>query len=438
MTELWMVLAVAVAVCAGGFLTLTLRRQRSPRRDNAARTSQTTEPSAIETMEPDRTFPASGILVPEAVLSTTGAAVSVWEALEAASIPMALEYHPISDSELTKYKSVPVNAAFQQALTNIVRDVNPKSATLFKVVLPKGAELVRAVGTSGFRGFARGPANISAQAVLYPVGVGGAAVAGWPILAVGASVMAIDMLAQREQRVHLRRVETILGRQEKRYVERRIAAQRTTDKRLSAAISSILDGNLPDLDVVQQKAGEEFHNADLFLEQTWSTIQSLLESDRTSGAVDYRKLEQALGGKTKDLDHFVRELHFARAAVALGRKALLADAAKAAIGDPDNKYIAFRKSLERHAADVKQAESREAQVTEALTTMELSGRWHETKKSVARRQTAVRELVTPPRIDPPDTVQYVALPSGEIHQLVPIEVQSGEELEAQHPNGVSA
>ncbi|TQS91854.1 hypothetical protein EU811_13770 [Arthrobacter sp. TS-15] len=370
-------------------------------------------------------------------MSTTGASVSVEQALEVASIPMAFEYYPITDIELTKYKSVPVNAALQQALTNIVRAVDPKSATLFKVVLPKGAELVRAVGTSGFRGFARGPASISAQAVLYPVGVGGAAIAGWPVLAVGASVMAIDMLAQREQRVHQRRVETILGRQEKRYVDTRIAAQRTTDKRLSAAISSILDGNLPDLDVVQQKAGEEFHKADVFLEETWSTIQSLLKSDSASGAVDYRKLEEALGGKTKDHDHFFRELHFARAAVALGRKALLADATKAALADPDNQYLAFRKSLERHAADVKQAESLEAQVTQALTTVELTGRWRETKKSIAGRQAAFRERVMPSQIDLPDTVQYLALPSGEIHQLVQVDVPFDEEAEAQQANGVS-
>ncbi|MFJ6157283.1 hypothetical protein ACIQF8_03240 [Pseudarthrobacter sp. NPDC092184] len=437
MTELWIALVVAVVVAAGGLLTLTLRRHGSARGDNAARTPLAAEPSPSETLAPVQVLPASGILVPEAVLSATGASVSVEEALEAASIPMAFEYHPITGIELTKYKSVPVNAAFQQALTNIVRAVDPKSATLFKVVLPKGAELVRAVGTSGFRGFARGPASISTQAVLYPVGVGGAAIAGWPVLAVGASVMAIDMLAQREQRVHQRRVETILGRQEKRYVDTRIAAQRTTDKRLSAAISSILDGKLPDLDVVQQKAGEEFHKADVFFEETRSTIQSLLKSDSASGAVDYRKLEEALGGKTKDLDHFVRELHFARAAVALGRKAVLADAAKAALADPDNQYLSFRKSLERHAADVKQVESLEAQVTEALTTLELTGRWRETKKSIAGRQSAFRERVSPPRIDPPDTVQYLALPSGEIHQLVPVDAPFDEEIEAQHSNDVS-
>lgn len=434
MTELWIALTVAVVVCAAGLLALTLRMHRRSRRDDAARSASLNETSAHERMALVRDLPASGILVPEAVLSTTGSNVSVWEALEGASVPMAFEYYPITDSELAAYKLVPVNAAAQQAFINIVRAVDPKSATLFKVVLPKGGDLVRAVGTSGFRGFARGPANIASHAVLYPVGVGGAAVAGWPILAVAASVMAMDMLAQREQRAHQRRVETILGRQEKRYEDARIAAQRTTDERLSAAISRMLDGQLPDLEVAQQRAGEEFHQAVQFLERNWSTLQSLMESDGATGAVDYRKLEEALGGKTKDLDHFVRELHFARAAVALGRKALLADAASAALVDPENPYLAFRKFLERRAAEVQQAENSEAQVTATLTTVELTGRWHDTKKSTADRQTALRERVTPPQIDPPDTVQYLALPSGEIHQLVPVEPQSEEAAEAQPPN----
>ncbi|WOC59192.1 hypothetical protein RI444_11565 [Paenarthrobacter sp. AT5] len=151
MTELWIALAAAVVVSAGVLLTLILRRRRSARPDGAASIQEGTEAPSRENLAPARVLPASGILVPETVLSAIGASVSVEEVLEAASIPMALEYQPITDIELTKYKSVPVNAALQQALTNIVRAVDPKRATLFKVVLPKGAELVRAVGTSGFR-----------------------------------------------------------------------------------------------------------------------------------------------------------------------------------------------------------------------------------------------------------------------------------------------
>lgn len=433
MTEFWIALTVAVIVCAGWLLARAIRLDRSDSRDDTAGSARA-ETSDSEAVALVRAFPDAGTLVPESVLSASGASVSVWEALEVSSVPMAFEYHPITDIELAAYKWVPVNAALQEAFTNIVRAVDPKSATLFKAVLPKGAELVRAAGTSGFRGFARGPASISAQAVLYPVGVGGVAAAGWPLLAVGASVMAMDMLAQREQRAHQRRVETILGRQEKREVDKRIAAQRTTDKQLSAAISLMLDGKLPDLDVAQHRAGDEFERADIFLERNWSALQLLMDPDGAKDSVDYHKLEEALGDKTKDLDHFVRELHFARAAVALGRKALLAEAANAALADPDNQYLAFRKTLERRAAEVKQAESYEAQLTAALTTLKLTGRrWRETKKSIAKRQTALRERVTPPQIDPPDTVQYLALPSGVIHQLVPLEGQSKDDAEAQLP-----
>ena len=86
---------------------------------------------------------------------------------------------------------------------------------------------------------------------------------------------------------------------------------------------------------------------------------------------------------------------------------------------------------------MKQAESLEAQVTEALATVELTGRWRETKKSIAGRQAAFRDRVMPSQIDLPDTVQYLALPSGEIHQLVQVDVPLDEEAEAQQANGVS-
>ena len=430
MPELWIAFALAVAVCASGLLALALRRRRIERRANGVTAVGPTDIPAPEEATLVRQLPASGILVPEAVLSQQGADVSVWEALESASVPMAFEYYPITDTELAKYKSVPVNAAAQQALTDIVKAVDPKSPTLFKVVLPRDAKLVRAIGTNGFRGFSR-EGGKTVHAVLKPVGVGGAAAAGWPILAVAGSVMAMDMLTQREQRAHQRRVETILGRQEKRYEVERIAAQRTTDERLSAGISRMLDGHVPDLEFALHRAGEEFHEAVQFLEQHWSHLQALTE---VGGAVDYRKLEEALGGKTKDVDHFVRELHFARAAVALGRKALLAEAASAALADPENPYLALRKFLERRAVEVEQGEGYEAQITAALSTLELKGQWHESQKSIAERQTIFRRRVAPPQIDPPETVQYVALPSGEIHQLVPVDAEADEDAIAEHTN----
>src|SRR3712207_8623680 len=61
------------------------------------------------------------------------------------------------------------------------------------------------------------------------------------------------------------------------------------------------------------------------------------------GKVEYRRLEERLGGKSRDLDYFVRELHLARAAIAIKRKALVADAASVALAEPGNPYTALRK-----------------------------------------------------------------------------------------------
>ena len=80
---------------------------------------------------------------------------------------------PASESELAKYRAVPVNASVQQAMIGIVEALNPKQPTMFRAVLPKGAELVRAIGTDGFRGFSRTDGK-TAHAVLKPVAAGGA------------------------------------------------------------------------------------------------------------------------------------------------------------------------------------------------------------------------------------------------------------------------
>ena len=77
--------------------------------------------------------------------------------------------------------------------------------------------------------------------------------------------------------------------------------------------------------------------------------------------------------------------------------------------------------------EIEQAEGYEAQVTAALSTLQLKGRWHESQKSITKRQTTFRQLVAPPQVDPPETVQYVALPSGEIHQLLPVGAEADED-----------
>ena len=63
---------------------------------------------------------------------------------------------------------MPINAAAQKSMVEIVNALNPSSPTLFRVVLPKGAELVKAVGKSGLQRLLpyRGK---TAHAVLKPV-----------------------------------------------------------------------------------------------------------------------------------------------------------------------------------------------------------------------------------------------------------------------------
>ncbi len=87
----------------------------------------------------------------------------------------------MSESEIAKFRTVPVNAAAQQAMVGIVDALNPKGPSLFRVVLPKGAGLVKAAGTSGFRGFSRSGGKTT-HAVLKPVDAGTAVTAGWPVL----------------------------------------------------------------------------------------------------------------------------------------------------------------------------------------------------------------------------------------------------------------
>ena len=90
------------------------------------------------------------------------------------------------------FLTVPVNAAAQQAMVDIIKALDARSPTLYRVVLPKGAELVKAVGKSGFRGFSR-TGDKTAHAVLKPVAAGGPVAAGWPVLAVAGTVLAVDM-----------------------------------------------------------------------------------------------------------------------------------------------------------------------------------------------------------------------------------------------------
>lgn len=398
---------------------------RSSKRATVARNLAATSSTAIEA-RPE--FPPAGLLIPEDVLRSSSGSTSaaIWEALEAAATPVAVEYYPVSQSEISKFRTVPVNAAAQQAMVDVVKALDPKSPTLFRVVLPKGAELVRAAGTSGFRGFSRSGGKTT-HAVLKPVAAGGAIAAGWPVLAVAGTVMAVDMVAQREQLAHQRQVEAILGRQEERYYIERITDQRSADAQLSRAISLMLDGRNPNMELALKSADDEFHRSQQFLDKFRGVVDGLVEED---GKVGYHRLEEALGGKTKDVGDFLRELHLSRAAIAIHRKALVADAAAVALADPSNPYTALRKFFNAEVHQLEQADAAVVDLTEQLTRVELKGRWHNRDRSVAERQAQFRAQIAPPTLDGEAELRYLATDSGEILQLLP------SEEDAQHPQRV--
>ena len=109
----------------------------------------------------------------------------------------------------------------------------------------------------------------------------------------------------------------------------------------------MLDGRDPSMEVALDGAYDEFHRAQQFWEKYSGVVDSVTDQD---GKVDVRRLEEALGGRSKDVDWFIRDLHLSRAAIAIRRKALVADAAAAALADPDNPYATLRKLYEADAA----------------------------------------------------------------------------------------
>jgi hypothetical protein len=369
-------------------------------------------------------FPPSGLLIPEGILRELDiTSAAMWEALEAAGAPVALEYHSITDVELATFRTIPVNATMQQGLSHAVKTLNPNSATLYRVVIPKGANLVRAVGADGYRGLVRNASGIASHAVLKPVAIGGAIAAGWPIFAVAGTVLILDMAAQREIRAHQRRVEGLLGRQEERYYIERVKDQRSADAQLSRAIALVLDGRHPNLELALKSADDEFHRAQQFLHKYRGVLDALEDAN---GKVDFRRLEEVLGGKLKDTDYFVRELHLARVAIALRRKALIADAAAVALVDPANPYAALRRYIESQAYELQEADGDERQITERLARMDLKGRWydkvtgiwHGSDKSVVARQRRFRSQIEPPAVDDNVELRFIATPSGEVRQIV--------------------
>jgi hypothetical protein len=356
-------------------------------------------------------YPSSGLLVSEAVLrSTESGSISVWEALETAALPIAVEYHPVTELEIARYRTVPINTSAQQSVVDIVKALDPKSPTLYKVVLPKGAELVKAAGQSGFRGFSR-TGGRTAHAVLKPVAVGGALAASWPVFAVAGTVMAVDMAAQRQLRAHQQQVEAILGRQEERNYINRITDQRSADEQLTRAISLMLDGRNPHMELALKSAIDEFHRAQETLKSLSGKVEGLIEPD---GKVNYRKLEAKLG-KIDKLDYVTRELNLARGAIALRRKALVAAAAAASLEDPVNPYTALRKLLDVQVDQLEEAEALTADLTARLTGIQLKGGWSVPK--AVKMQERIRALAVTSAVTDSE-LTFLRTAAGEILQVV--------------------
>ena len=225
--------------------------------------------------------------------------------------------------------------------------------------------------------------------------------------------MALDMLAQREQRAHQRKVEAILGRMEERYYTERIKDQRSADAQLTRAISLILDGDNPPLELALKSAYDEFHRSLVWLEKYDGVVGRLVGGD---GKVDYKQLRSAFGG---DLPYFFRELHLARAAIAIQRKALLADAAAKALADPSNPYTAFRRFLESQAHGLEQADRIAADLSTSLSTIRIRGGWPDPPKKVWEQEHGIQDMASSPTVDNNTTVQFLLKASGEIVRVLP-------------------
>src|SRR4051794_28607608 len=110
-----MIAGVAIAVLVTAWLLW-----RFARRPNVPRTQVSSSGPAEIELRPK--FPPAGLLVPEGVLQSAGSSsAAIWDALEVAVVPVAVEYFPVTASEIAACRTVPpVNAAAQQAMVDII------------------------------------------------------------------------------------------------------------------------------------------------------------------------------------------------------------------------------------------------------------------------------------------------------------------------------
>ena len=270
-------------------------------------------PNAQEQLEPAADARGrEGVVMP-----TDPTPTAMREALEAAAVRVAVEYVPTAPSELPDFSALIANGASQQALVVLTKTLSQKTPTLYVAELPPGAELVKAVGKPGFRGFSR-TGGTTAQAVLKPIP--GGALAAASMIAVGGAALAAGTVFRRRQSARQ-------SDEEARYVGR-LNRQQAIDAELSLAISLLLDGRAPQVQHVLTKATDEFNVSKLFL-------------DRASGGAD----APGSGSNPTAQGSFVRELHLSRTAIEIKRKALVAHAACLVLDDPSNPFAATQKFL---------------------------------------------------------------------------------------------
>ena len=126
-------LIVAIALAAGVVVWLVWRGRTRSERPALPSISEPVDAGALE-----GAFPAAGLLVQEDIVRTAGAtSVTVWEALEASTAPVAIEYHPVSATEIAS-SACAGQCVAQNAMVQLVKALNPKSPTLYTGRLPKG------------------------------------------------------------------------------------------------------------------------------------------------------------------------------------------------------------------------------------------------------------------------------------------------------------
>src|SRR3954464_12646660 len=121
-------LPALIAVVAIALLFTAWLLWRVSRRPDVTQTHEALGSDTQIELRPE--FPPAGLLVPEGVLRSAGStSAAIWDALETAAVPVAVEYHPVTVSEISTFRTVPVNAAGQQAMVDIVKTLNPKNPT---------------------------------------------------------------------------------------------------------------------------------------------------------------------------------------------------------------------------------------------------------------------------------------------------------------------